>query len=83
MPPRDLNLQAKLPSKSARVSVWHLARYGFRAGQQALDLTSGYFEASGWGEFAGVGRNPATISCRGVGHSDSVSGELPLDPAAP
>ncbi|OYX44217.1 MAG: hypothetical protein B7Z02_05490 [Rhodobacterales bacterium 32-67-9] len=29
----------------ARVSVWHLERYGFRPQVQALDLTLGHFEA--------------------------------------
>jgi len=29
----------------ARVSVWHLARYGFRPRLQALDLTLGRVEA--------------------------------------
>ena len=29
----------------ARVSVWHLARYGFRPRLPALDLTAGSFQA--------------------------------------
>jgi hypothetical protein len=42
---RDLKSWAKWSPQMARVSVWHLARYGFRARLQALDLTLGHFEA--------------------------------------
>ena len=36
--PRDLKLEAKWTPKMAQVSVWHLARYGFRVALRALDL---------------------------------------------
>jgi hypothetical protein len=38
---RDLNSLAKQPPEMARVSVWHLARYGFRVRRQAPLLAFG------------------------------------------